>query len=372
MKIGMFFGEPIEVGGQEAFVEKIVEQFDREDINVDFITPYYENNRKFEQLARKKGGNIYEFGLTFSPGTLRGNLLLPLIKHLRRHKYDVVHVHSGSISVLGIVATVACLSKTKKVLVHSHCSGVPGLKHTITKLIFSPLFYILPLTFCACSYEAALWKFPDGIAKKKTLIIKNGINLDEFNYSKKIRNEIRNKLNSVEETVLIGCIGRLAYQKNQEFLLDILACLERKGNKGKYKLVLIGEGEDREYLASKAEKLGVSDRILFTGNISNVGDYLMALDIVVMPSRFEGFPFVAVEAQAMGVPVIASTNISEEIKITHLVEFADLKNKNEWTGLIEDKAKCFDRDAKFKLLEKGYEIRDVANLLLNEYCCEIN
>ena len=94
--------------------------------------------------------------------------------------------------------------------------------------------------------------------------------------------------------VLIGNVGRLCYQKNQEFLLDILPAILTREPRAR--LLLVGEGADEEKLRSRAAALNIADRVIFYGVTGGVERLLWAMDVFAFPSRFEGLGIVAIEA----------------------------------------------------------------------------
>ena len=103
---------------------------------------------------------------------------------------------------------------------------------------------------------------------------------------------------------LVGNVARLAEQKGQRYLLEAAArVVERRPD---VRFVLVGEGELRPALESRARELGLGDRVLFTGAREDVPELLASLDVFAFPSLFEGLCVAVIEAQAAGVPVVAT------------------------------------------------------------------
>ena len=133
---------------------------------------------------------------------------------------------------------------------------------------------------------------------------------------------------------------------------------------------MIGAGHDFEEVKAKTKELGLTHRVIFTGSVNNVPDYLSAMDMFVLPSRFEGQPFVVVEASANGLPIILSDKISREINLTGKMEFVPLDSKT-WVEAIE-KAYLPSRDDESDdnikcLAAKGYDAVKNADDLYNLY-----
>ena len=134
---------------------------------------------------------------------------------------------------------------------------------------------------------------------------------------------------------VISLSGRLAHAKNPYFALDIFNALlkiEPSSN-----LLFIGDGELREGLEEKTKELGLIDKVTFAGMRSDVPALLRHyVDALLLPSFHEGLPRAAVEAQAAGLPVLTSTNITRECDYTDQVEFMNLDDSAvEWAKTLQ-------------------------------------
>lgn len=127
------------------------------------------------------------------------------------------------------------------------------------------------------------------------------------------RSRIRADLGIPEESILIGCFGRLSSEKGQGILLDALADLHTDQS---WKLLILGDGIDARALANKTALLGLSDNVMFAGHTAEIGPFYQAIDLLVVPSLSEGLPNVILEAQRAALPVIASAvgSVAEAIK----------------------------------------------------------
>jgi len=105
----------------------------------------------------------------------------------------------------------------------------------------------------------------------------------------------------------IVCVGRMTQEKGHECLIKAIACLrERYPNFPRPRVWLVGDGPLRHELEAKTKTLGLLDAIEFIGHVSNPAPWIAAADALCLPSTFEGFPNVMLEAMALGTPVIAS------------------------------------------------------------------
>ena len=359
------FGEPISYGGQESFFFNVLQHIDVDNLNIDIFTPYYCDNDISRKMVEDYGGKLTTIGLPFEPGKSRTNIYKPLISHLRKNQYDVVHIHSGSTSVLALAARAAGRCGVKKIIAHSHCTGTnKNLTYRLTKSIMAPILNYYPTDYCACSKEAGEWKFPPQ-AMKKLIILKNGIDLDKFRYSSETRERIRNELGIRSDDYVIGHVGRFSYQKNQEFIVDLLKAI--KPSIPKTKVIFVGSGETLEQIKKQAEEYSLRDDIYFIGNVNNVQDYLQAMDVFAFPSRFEGLGIAGIEAQAVGLPVIASTNVPEELGRTSLVQFIDLRKKDLWITSLAEARESERQDVRENLRYSGYDIRNTSDQIHEIY-----
>ena len=181
MKILEAFGEPISNGGQESFVMNVVTHMDLSNKTVDLLTPYYCDNEHYRKQIESLGGKVFTFNKQFAPGKSRFNICGTLDDFFKHNKYDVVHVHSGSISILSIFSYYAKKWGTEKVIVHSHCSIENfTLKNKILKFIFGLWMKNNVDQYCACSQLAAKAKFTDDIVNEKVVILKIYFTLKSF------------------------------------------------------------------------------------------------------------------------------------------------------------------------------------------------
>ena len=117
------------------------------------------------------------------------------------------------------------------------------------------------------------------------------------------RSSARHELGLTEEDFVIGTAGRLTPWKGQRESLEAFALLA--GQNPNFAFVVIGDGELRPELENRAQVLGVSSRVMFTGWRADMGRLLAALDIFVHPSYDEPFGLAVLEAQLAGLPVVA-------------------------------------------------------------------
>jgi glycosyltransferase involved in cell wall biosynthesis len=221
-----------------------------------------------------------------------------------------------------------------------------------------------PTDYCACSELAGEWKFPRFIVNKKMRIMKNGVDLKLFSPSKETRENIRKRYNVEDSTLLLGHVGRFSEQKNQEFAIRILAEIVKRGVS--CKLMFIGEGENFEEVIKLVRDLSLQNYVIFVGTVNNVCDYMQAMDVFILPSRWEGLPIVGIEAQAAGLPVFVSDKVTTEMKLVDNVTYLPISDETVWaTAILSMKLDRLNNGTLIK--NAGYDIDDTANAVREIY-----
>ena len=240
--------------------------------------------------------------------------------------YDVIHVHGNSATmVLEMIA--AKIAGVKVRIAHSH-NTTCNMK-TIDKLA-RPLFYRLSNGRLACGIEAGRWLF----RKRDFLVINNGIDIEKFRFNANTRKTVRSKMGLHDNDYVIGHIGNFVEQKNHSFLIDIFhKFTESQSNS---KLLLLGDGPLKFHIQSKVTDLGLSKQVIFAGSVDHPEEFMNAMDMVVMPSLFEGLPLTLIEEQANGLSIVAADTITTDANITGNVKFLSLSEDiNIWVKSIK-------------------------------------
>ena len=357
MKVLEILAYPIRYGGIDMFVWQLIRSVDKS-IHMDCLTPLNCVNEDFKKELTERGGSLFTLNLKKSKNL--NYAYGPIKSFLKEHHYDIVHIHASSIQELVAISVAARKSKGTKVIVHSHGTGS---KFTFAMRLFRSLAGLCMNEsvdyYCACSKVAAEWKYTPK-HQKETHIIYNGINTEQFMFDPVRRKEIRSKLNISDSEFVLGNVGRLCDAKNQSYLINIFEKFLKI--KPDSKLVLVGEGPDRDELVKLVEGKGLSERVIFTGNTTDVAGYLMAMDVFVFPSVHEAFGFAVVEAQASGVPVLASDILPREVKMCDSVEFLPIGDENitKWIDSILA-IHCEDRKTGVEAVRKaGYDLENTA------------
>ena len=357
MKVLMVFTSKFHYTGITKVVMNYYEQLKKnDDIIIDFVVP----NEIDEKL--KESIDFNKSKVKVLPMKLRRKRVLRYIIELsnfiKSEKYDIVHVH-GSSSIMATELFAAKLAGCKVRIAHSHNTVT---EHKLLHYILYPLFNMLYTDAFACGEAAGKWLFKN----KKFTIINNAQCIDKFIFNENIRKDYRDKY-KLNDKIVIGHVGAFNYQKNHEFLIDVFNELTKKNDK--YFLVLIGEGPLFEEVKEKVYKFNLKDKVLFVGKTLYVNEWLNAMDVMVLPSRYEGLPNVLIEWQISGLPCLISNNITSSVAITDLVHFCELDTKM-WIQELNNIDFNLNRKNSLymeQIRNAGYDIKYESNKLIDIY-----
>ena len=157
------------------------------------------------------------------------------------------------------------------------------------------------ITVANSAAQELLVRFPF-LTADRVRVVYNGVRYKDT--PPEISNEIRTLWSVKPGETLLGSVGRLTSQKDPGFALEIVADLRRKGLSVRY--IWIGDGPMRTLFFEKARQLDIDDCVILDGWRNDVADRLSALDILLMPSRFEGMPLALLEAMSAGLCCLAN------------------------------------------------------------------
>lgn len=337
------------VGGIETMLMELYRHIDRTRFQFDFVVHDYKKNT-YEDEINALGGVLYRVPF-YSKNPIEHKR--EFRKLLKEHtEYQMIHIHT----TYAIMYTDAKIAKQlgRTVIVHSHNSRATKA-HTLYHSLFMEKMARTADYRLSCSYIAGEWMY----GKKYSYDIwKNAIEVEKFKFDSEIRKRMREEIGIEDDTLLLGNVARLSYQKNQALLLNIYA--EYRKINPNSRLLLVGDGEDRGCLENRVKELKLTDYVIFTGNVNNVSDYLMAMDMFCLTSRWEGFGVAMVEAVTAGVVVVAPTLVDglvKQLKHVGIVEqYADIQS---WIAKIaemkplseSERQECYD-----EILKQGYDI----------------
>lgn len=296
------------------------------------ITVYFRKSVKDKKLAeefKEHGMNIVTGELAGTASCMKPRNRKKICEDIRtileECQYDVVHVNSSAYGFTSIVLRESARNGVVRRIAHCH-GRVHGNGRKWMYLWYLKKRVMADATvYAACSYDAGVFFFGEtGTAGPEYIYIPNTIQADKYRFSSKDRKRIRKSLGIADNILLLGTVGTLTEVKNHSFLLELIHYM--KQSSGAYegvlqgaKLLIIGEGEQRNTLTDRAEELGIADDVIIYGETADIPGMLSSMDIYVMPSISEGFGMAALEAQANGLTCILSERMPEEVCVTDRV-----------------------------------------------------
>lgn len=232
--------------------------------------------------------------------------ILEIKKIFRQIKPDIVYLHSSKAGAIGRIALA--FNFRTKILYNAHGWYFNAQISDKKKRIFALIEKMLALktdkiiNISKSEYESAL-KYKIA-SERKMCIIENGIDFTKFKNNDKNREETRKKYNIKDNEILIGVVGRLSEQKDPMTMIKAFELVNKEKNNTR--LMYVGAGELEENVKQYAKEKNISDKVIITGWVNNVEQYIPAFDIAVLPSKWEGFGLVLIEYMACDKPIVAS------------------------------------------------------------------
>ncbi|MFO0970292.1 MAG: glycosyltransferase family 1 protein [Gemmataceae bacterium] len=352
-------------GGSETWLMHVLRHADPDRFRMDFLL-HTEEKGAYEEEVIQRGCKIFR-----CPRPVKFWSYGRAFRRILRENgpYDVLHSH---VTYQGIVARLAYKENVPTRIMHSHNDRVAFLgAGWLRPLIISwtnRWVHRYATHGLACSERAATALFGEKWrSDPRWQILYCGIDVTPFEqtYSKE---QVRTELGIPANALVIGHIGRFHVQKNHAFLLEIAAALVRKDPSAR--VILVGGGELENQIRSAVIERGLADHVCLLGVRPDVPRILKAVvDVAVLPSRYEGLPLVALEAQAAGVPIVVSSNITSELDFcpelvarlslddsadVWATEILDQKRKKRHATPASFRASPFTTEASARALEELY------------------
>lgn len=349
-------------GGIESYVFSHYKYMDRRKFRFDFLT----QNRALEGAEQYREFS-YDVHLLQTTAEKDRDSFVRRMREVLGGGYDVLHLNNCFWTGF-LLEELAREAGIRKIIVHSHSTFIDEpderkraellRRHEEIKRAFSPE---LATDFWTCSRAAADWLFGPQIPRDRIRLMKNAIEVEKYRFDPQKRARLRDELN-LGDALVLGTAGRLAYQKNHSFLIDMFSRFHRR--RPQSKLLIVGDGELRGELESQITGKGLEKDVLLLGWRTNVEDYLQAMDVFLLPSRFEGLGIAAVEAAASGLPCVLSDQVPEEVAFSEDIQRIPLEI-SAWTTAVEtaSQRRPDRQDGAGTVRAAGYDIKRQAKVL---------
>ena len=224
--------------------------------------------------------------------------IIKLAWKMAREGVDVVHTHGYTATTVG--RTAAIIAGVPGIIAHMHSTYYNFTRRQ--RIIDRILSWFTARIVCCSKAVREFVIREEKIQPRKTQVIYNGVLVPPNNTAGQ---QLRAELGIPDGVKVIGCVASLTHPKGQRYLIEVAADIIKRGRR--MKVILVGDGPERDPLKKLAQELGISDSIIFCGIVHNVWPYLDLMDIFVFPSmEREGLGIALIEAIAVSRCVVAS------------------------------------------------------------------
>lgn len=338
--------------GLETMLMNYYRNINRSEIQFDFLThrPYQSD---YDDEIVELGGRVY-YAPRLYPQNYPAYFKWMKEFFTEHPEYKIVHSHIDSMSYLPLLAAKKAGVPVR--IAHSHNTAIDLDFKYVLKQIFRLNINSVCNYRLSCGQEAGKFLFKN----EPFDVIPNAIEASRFAYQAEVREKKRIELGITSDHV-VGHVGRLSYQKNHKYLIQIFNKVLKKD--GSALLLIVGVGEKENEIKEQVKQLGIEDRVRFLGNRSDTNELYQAMDVFVLPSLFEGIPVVGIEAQYADLPCLFSNKVPSEVCFSNKSQFISLSDASLWVEAIID---CFDIERTTKIPDT-YNIKCTHKLLEDYY-----
>lgn len=354
MKNVLVYGISGSFGGVEAVVHSVISNADQSKIHFDILTFY--DKIEYQDEYEAMGVHIHTV-TSRRTSFIKNKMEMKEFFKKNGKEYDVIWCNLAELINIDALKLAKKYGIQKRII-HSHSMGSTR-NPLLTKLHYAHKKHIdkIATDFWACSELAGAWFFNESIMMSDRFqVIRNAIDTKKFVFDQTTRQAVRDEF-SLQEAFTVGHVGRFSIgEKNTLFLLEIFQKIVDM--RPQSKLLLVGDGGDREAVENRIQELGLEKKVVLTGYRADVEKIMCGMDVFLLPSRMEGFGIVLIEAQGCGLPTYTSANVvPREVAVTPLLHFLELeKSPEEWAKEIISTSKV-ERYSRTEALEAaGFEI----------------
>ncbi len=354
-----FFNSSRSWGGGEKWHCDMSQRLARSGCRVSLVTKV---NSELYLRAQKAGTDVQGVQVS-NLSFLNPWKLLLLFVWFRRSRFDAVILNlPADLKVGGLAAKLAGVPK----IIYRRGSATPVKDSLFNRFLLRRVVTEL-IANSAETGRTILASNPELVDPGKITVIYNGIDLDEYD-----RRPFSLLYEKQEGEIVLGCAGRLSWEKNQKFIVEVAALLRNRGLK--FKLLIAGTGKLESELRAQVKSLDLEQHVLFLGFVENIKAFMESVDIFLLSSVYEGFGYVLVEAMASSRPVVAfSSSSTPEIVVDGKTGYlAGKDNKEAFAERILELsrepslAQCFGtsgRERVCEMFEMEVSVRKLVSLI---------
>lgn len=301
-------------------------KIDRDKVQFDFLY-FVKSDDSYQNEIIALGGNVY----FVSRPSISFHSLKELYHFFQQHGREYIWLHNHESYLTVLLYPLAKYFGISDVIVHAHLTKYSDkLLSAIRNAILCAPLKILPVKKMACSQAAADFLYGK---KQPVYILRNLVDCRQYTYDAERREKLRCAL-GLQDTFVIGHVGRFQKQKNHRFLIELFAVFYQEHPDSR--LLLVGDGPLESEIQNMVQEKQLESVVFFVGAQKDIVSYLSGMDVFLLPSLFEGLPMVALEAQANGLECILADTITEEVALSEKVQFCSLKDKKGWLETLND------------------------------------
>lgn len=316
---------------------------------VDFLIERFVESA-FSDLVKKAGGKIWVLPKDTGKPSLRNAVF---VKRVLDNGYDIVHVNTTGINALMVLFQAKRVGVNTRIY-HAHA---PIYRRALKNML-RWLLYEHPSVICANRYAACSDSVGKSVFGNRNYIkVINAFDVERYRFDEKARTELRAELKLDGDALVIGAVGRLSDEKQPLFAVDIFTQIHMRVPNSK--LLWIGDGMLKEKLETYVDEKDMAEHCIFLGARSDVNLLYSAMDVFLLPSKFEGLGLVFVEAQAAGLMCYGSDTVPPDVDISGKMHHISLdESAEEWAcRIVEDIRNLGNRGDNTEIVKKaGFDI----------------
>lgn len=350
--------------GAETMLMNLYKGIDRKLVQFDFIV-FSDSKGDFDDEILELGGRIFRI-LDRNPLMRMVRLYKFLVKH---REYKVIHTHTLFSNAMHLLS--GYFARVPNRIAHSHSTwdiSRGALVDFIYRNTSRSLINIFSTYKISCGKKAGEFLFK---GDSEILYLPNAVDVDEIaEIGHEFKAYWKSEFGIGKESLKIVQIGRLEEVKNPKFSIKVASELDRKGVV--FHMLFIGKGKLDIQIDELIRENNLLGKVRLTGLRSDISEIMAGANLLVMPSLYEGFPVVLVEAQAAGLKCLVSNSISDEVDLgLGLVHFESLAtNAEDWANKLLElslgNVQPSDK-RRFVLTESGFNITTSAARLQSVY-----